>query len=194
MGLIAAKCTNCGANIEIDENTTKSTCPYCGAEFVRETTTNNTINNMKIENAIFTVENKKITYKTITVGRTARFTGSAAIFDILLDGQPYSSISNGEIKTIEVDDATTHTLQCVSNTANTRSNIVQIPAGNKNVNIIVNFLWDGLSNKIILSETADTVSEETLNAHKKKLSLPAIIGSISFFVIIIIIVIALMST
>lgn len=68
MGFISTKCSNCGAKIEIDETIEKGICPYCGAEYVMEKPVNNTVNNMKIENAVFTVENKKITYKTITIG------------------------------------------------------------------------------------------------------------------------------
>lgn len=194
MGFISTKCSNCGAKIEIDETIEKGICPYCGAEYVMEKPVNSTVNNMKIENAVFTVENKKITYKTITIGRTSRFWGSAAIFEIWLDGQPYASIANGEIKTIDVDNSTVHTLQCVSTTANVKSNIVQIPAGNKDTNIIVNFLQDVLSTKIILTETSEPLSKETLSANKKKLSLFAILGSISIVLIIVILYIAFLTT
>ena len=194
MGFISTKCSNCGAKIEIDETIEKGICPYCGAEYVMEKPVNSTVNNMKIENAVFTVENKKITYKTITIGRTSRFWGSAAIFEIWLDGQPYASIANGEIKTIDVDNSTVHTLQCVSTTANVKSNIVQIPAGDKDTNIIVNFLQDVLSTKIILTETSEPLSKETLSANKKKLSLFAILGSISIVLIIVILYIAFLTT
>lgn len=194
MGFISTKCSNCGAKIEIDETIEKGICPYCGVEYVMEKTVNNTVNNMKIENAVFTVENKKITYKTITIGRTSRFWGRDAIFEIWLDGQPYASIANGEIKTIDVDNSTVHTLQCVSTTANAKSNIVQIPAGDKDANIIVNFLQDVLSTKIILTETSETLSKETLSVNKKKLSLSAILGSISFVLIIVILCIVFWTT
>ena len=34
MGFIAVKCTNCGSNIEVDENKEKGFCPHCGTTFV----------------------------------------------------------------------------------------------------------------------------------------------------------------
>ena len=36
MGLIAAKCTECGANIEVDETKEAGICEYCGTAFITE--------------------------------------------------------------------------------------------------------------------------------------------------------------
>lgn len=60
MGLVAAKCPNCGANIEVDMNTKAGICKYCGTAFVTQeaivnfntSIINNNIitNNIKAEN------------------------------------------------------------------------------------------------------------------------------------------------
>lgn len=41
MGLVAAKCTQCGANIEVDETKEAGICKYCGTAFITEKTINN---------------------------------------------------------------------------------------------------------------------------------------------------------
>ena len=47
MPLIAAKCTSCGANLEVDSTTDASICQFCGTAFIVE----KAINNYKIANA-----------------------------------------------------------------------------------------------------------------------------------------------
>lgn len=41
MGFIPAKCTQCGANIEVDESKEAGICKYCGTAFVTEKAINN---------------------------------------------------------------------------------------------------------------------------------------------------------
>lgn len=41
MGFVAAKCTQCGANIEVDESKEAGVCKYCGTAFVTEKAINN---------------------------------------------------------------------------------------------------------------------------------------------------------
>lgn len=55
MGLIAAKCTNCGAKIEVDESKEAGICPHCGTAFITEKVVKNFINNnvYNINNAVF---------------------------------------------------------------------------------------------------------------------------------------------
>ena len=36
MPLVQAKCTNCGANLEINNTLDAAVCPYCGAAFIVE--------------------------------------------------------------------------------------------------------------------------------------------------------------
>lgn len=48
MGLVAAKCTQCGANIEIDDSKEAGICKYCGTAFITE----KAINNYNITNNI----------------------------------------------------------------------------------------------------------------------------------------------
>lgn len=41
MALVAAKCTQCGANIEIDNTKETGICQYCGTAFITEKAINN---------------------------------------------------------------------------------------------------------------------------------------------------------
>lgn len=54
MAFIAAKCTQCGANIEVDDSKEAGICPHCGTAFVTEKAINNyTIN---ISTSVFNEE------------------------------------------------------------------------------------------------------------------------------------------
>lgn len=41
MGFVAAKCTECGANIEVNETKEAGICKYCGTAFITEKAINN---------------------------------------------------------------------------------------------------------------------------------------------------------
>lgn len=45
MGLVAAKCTQCGASIKVDETKEAGICPHCGTAFITEKVINNYIVN-----------------------------------------------------------------------------------------------------------------------------------------------------
>lgn len=49
MALISAKCTNCGANLEVDKTKDAAICPFCGSAYVVEKAINNyyTTNNIQ---------------------------------------------------------------------------------------------------------------------------------------------------
>lgn len=55
MPLVNAKCTNCGANLEVDNTKDAANCPYCGAAYIVEKAinnyniTNNTTNNISAD-------------------------------------------------------------------------------------------------------------------------------------------------
>ena len=55
MGLVAAKCTNCGVKIEVDNTQEAGICPYCGTAFIVEKAIHNYNINYNIENAQITV-------------------------------------------------------------------------------------------------------------------------------------------
>ena len=42
MAFMAAKCSQCGATIQVDDSTEKGVCPYCGMEYYAEKIINNT--------------------------------------------------------------------------------------------------------------------------------------------------------
>ena len=51
MALVAAKCTNCGANLQVDSDKDAAVCPYCGTPFIVEKAINNyhITNNIKAD-------------------------------------------------------------------------------------------------------------------------------------------------
>lgn len=51
MGYVAAKCTQCGANIEVDSSNEASICSHCGAAFITDKAVDNFINTYNIQNA-----------------------------------------------------------------------------------------------------------------------------------------------
>lgn len=57
MALVAAKCTQCGASIQVDETKEAGICQYCGTAFVTEKVINNynVTNNIQVENATFNI-------------------------------------------------------------------------------------------------------------------------------------------
>lgn len=62
MALVPAKCTQCGANIEVDETKEAGICRYCGTAFITEKAINNyNINNTyNIQNANIIIPSKNI--------------------------------------------------------------------------------------------------------------------------------------
>lgn len=56
--LVSAKCTNCGANIEVDKEKEAGICSYCGSAFIVEKAINNFITNnvYNINNATLKIE------------------------------------------------------------------------------------------------------------------------------------------
>lgn len=53
--MVAAKCTNCGASIEVDNTKEAGICTHCGTAFITEKVINyyNSYNNFNIANAVF---------------------------------------------------------------------------------------------------------------------------------------------
>lgn len=51
MPLVQANCTNCGANLEVDNTKDAAICPYCGTPFIVEKAINNynTTNNIRAD-------------------------------------------------------------------------------------------------------------------------------------------------
>lgn len=56
--LVSAKCTNCGANIEVDKGKEAGICPHCGSAYIVEKVINNFISNnvYNINNATLKIE------------------------------------------------------------------------------------------------------------------------------------------
>lgn len=62
MPLVAAKCTQCGANIEVDDSKEAGICKFCGTAFITEKAVTNYIanNTYNIQNANFVMPEKNI--------------------------------------------------------------------------------------------------------------------------------------
>ncbi len=58
MGLIAAKCTQCGANIQIDDTKEAGICEFCGTAFINEKAINNY--NISMDNVVINSDNVNI--------------------------------------------------------------------------------------------------------------------------------------
>lgn len=107
MEFVNAKCTNCGATLEIDKSKDAFICKYCGNAIITEKAIANQssfINNVNINSSGNTItiinnenkdENRFPHSYTLSIIRPKKFIGSAAqwLFDI--DGVLYP-INNGE--------------------------------------------------------------------------------------------------
>ena len=54
MGLTAAKCSGCGASIQVDDSRREGYCPFCGTKYVTQDIIHNTVNNSYVTNNIGT--------------------------------------------------------------------------------------------------------------------------------------------
>lgn len=59
MPLVAAKCTQCGSNLQVDSSKEATICPYCGTPFITE----KAINNYKVEIGSVVVEGVSVETK-----------------------------------------------------------------------------------------------------------------------------------
>lgn len=60
MALVAAKCTNCGANLTVDNSKDAAICEFCGTPFIVEKAIANVTmggnNSIAVENAVFNIQ------------------------------------------------------------------------------------------------------------------------------------------
>lgn len=54
MAMVAAKCSECGASIEVNDSRREGYCPFCGTKYVTQDIIQNTINNNYVTNNIGT--------------------------------------------------------------------------------------------------------------------------------------------
>lgn len=62
MAMIPAKCTNCGANIQVDKTKEAGICESCGTAFITEKAINNY--NINLENVIINSDTVNISHST----------------------------------------------------------------------------------------------------------------------------------
>ena len=54
MAIVAAKCSGCGAPIEVNDGQREGTCPFCGTRYIAQDIIHNTVNNSYVTNNIGT--------------------------------------------------------------------------------------------------------------------------------------------
>lgn len=117
--LVNAKCPNCGANIEVDNDKDAGICKYCGAAFVTEKAINNyniTTDNVAISNSTViinqTIGNVSDMVKILIERKSAEGTLSGIAFEIIVDGKSCASINDNEVMEIEIDRNKEHRIHC----------------------------------------------------------------------------------
>jgi DNA-directed RNA polymerase subunit RPC12/RpoP len=115
MALVKAKCTECGAPIEVNPNAKVLVCRYCGSEFIVQDAINNininsenmAINqnfsgaNVVINNNV-TATQKAKTVKLI-INRVSNITMSVWALEVVIDGESCGMINNGESSLIKLE-------------------------------------------------------------------------------------------
>lgn len=111
MVFMAAKCPQCGANINVDNTKEAGICSYCGTAFITEKAISlyQTVNNFNINNATINIINEHPKDKNrfekpykIFLSRTKSFIGGAMVYYFEIDNATYSLPNGGEI-IIETD-------------------------------------------------------------------------------------------
>lgn len=82
MGMIPAKCTNCGANIQVDETKEAGICEACGTAFITE----KAVNNYNISNT-YNIETANITVKSVDIDARISAAEKLVSSGFLSDGQ-----------------------------------------------------------------------------------------------------------
>lgn len=92
MGFVAAKCTECGANIEVDDTKEAGICKYCGTAFITEKAINNyntyVTNNNNFYGANVTVQNNQNIDGLLILAKSelqAKYYGSKDLYKYLDD-------------------------------------------------------------------------------------------------------------
>lgn len=84
MPFVQAKCTNCGANLEVDNSKDAAICPYCHTPYVVEkainnyNTTNNTFNSIHADNLNIEFEKEFV----IKAGELVEYNGAAVDVEV----------------------------------------------------------------------------------------------------------------
>lgn len=113
MGLVAAKCPNCGANIEVDNSLEAGICKYCGTPFVTEKAINNYTNiyNTNIAQATIINQERKKEFRSVKVCSLPHswFDGSIEVF---IDGVVCARMDSYDEIEIKIDVNTEHRIEC----------------------------------------------------------------------------------
>lgn len=127
MALVAAKCTQCGANIKVDDTHDAGICEFCGTPFVTEKVINNsyTVNVNNIANANVVIDDGLDIDKAYASARrlmkACDYDGALSYYSRIFDKDPDSweayfycnYLKNARCSRGEVDDAVASMVLCL---------------------------------------------------------------------------------
>ena len=182
MALVAAKCPNCGANLEVDATKDAAVCPYCNTAYItqkaivnyNQTIINNTTINA--ENVEVKLEKKK---RTLTIYRYRPFFSNPLNATLLLDNKPIATNFSGKFAFDKEQDFTLsadedHTLQIkfaesygIGYSEEQYTPVIYIPAGENHVWVCGKELYTTKEEYLKGKET-DIINEKAFIAAKQK--------------------------
>ena len=77
MPLVSAKCTNCGANLNVDNTKDAAVCPYCGSAFIVEKAINNYYVTNHIKADVVNIYGSQSSDFDIRAGKLMKYTGAS---------------------------------------------------------------------------------------------------------------------
>ena len=106
MGFVAAKCTQCGAAIEVDDSQKTGICKYCGMTYTSEQVINHYNQSIQIGNATINVQGMNIE-NLILRGKQYEEEG-----DLHKALDYYNQVLDADINNNEIRDRVTRLQQC----------------------------------------------------------------------------------
>lgn len=170
MGFVEAKCSQCGAGINIDQSREFGFCPNCGTKYYNEKTINNnyntTNNNVSIQNAtiIQHIQEKEKNYKPVVIKRLSTGISYTAVpIEIFVDDKIVGQISNKETITTKVDVSEEHYVRGVLKApsgAEFKSNVYFLEKNAEHLNLIIKTYNADFTTHIEIKETDNIENEK----------------------------------
>ena len=117
MAIVPAKCTQCGATIEVDNTLEASVCKYCGSAFVVEKAitnhTNSFTNNINANNVnVYNIVNENVKGELTIHSYTGSYLVNPSI-KIYKNGEHIVNISKGETLKLNINEDCEITFKCM---------------------------------------------------------------------------------
>ena len=87
MPIVNAKCTNCGANLNVDNTKDAMVCPYCGSAFIIDKAINNYNTTNNIQAGVVNIYGNADNDFVITAGKLIKYNGAAT--DVIIPENVY---------------------------------------------------------------------------------------------------------